>query len=419
MLVALPLILLVLAGFNMTLFQEKAPFVIATTAAGNESMCMVADGNATRVAAHSVAGTRTSVPNIKIANARARARMKDSDSDVLAGWKSRARTPTSTILPVKIRVLMREHVFFNLDGNTTRVATDIVNTDSINVPSNNIVNARVKDGDSEVVLADGQHAQKVPFWKIRARTPTILPVKLRVLMRVHVFFNLDGNTTRVVTQIVAAGVSVPSMNIADARRARVKDGDSDVVFGVNAQKVHVPFWKIHVHTPAILLHVRMLIRVFEHVPPSVVVGIVGFLVLCFFGGVLPWWVLYLFGYRVGFGKMHKQCGFPKFHVSLLVSLFGGVGVVQAVFAPADRAALKAAVGTCGWYGDCTGGCLGETADGSCPIFAASNDVTGNPYGVIGAWDVSAVPSMQTSKCTLSLSPPLCWPRRLPLWCCGV
>jgi hypothetical protein len=407
MLVALPLILLVLAGFNMMLFQEKAPFVIAT-AAGNESMCMVAaDGNATRVAAHSVVvGTRTSVPNIKIVNARARARMKDIDADVVPFSKNRACTPT-TILPVKIRVLMREHVFLNVDVNTTRVATDIVNTDSINVPSNNIVNARVKDGDSEVVLAaDGQHAQKVPFWKIRARTPTILPVKLRVLMRVHVFFNLDGNTTRVVTQIVAAGVSVPSMNIADARRARVKDGDSDVVFGVNAQKVHVPFWKIHVHTPAILLHVRMLIRVFEHVPPSVVVGIVGFLVLCFFGGVLPWWVLYLFGYRVGFGKMHKQCGFPKFHVSLLVSLFGGVGVVQAVFAPADRAALKAAVGTCGWYGDCTGGCLGETADGSCPIFAASNDVTGNPYGVIGAWDVSAVPSMQTSKCTLSLSPSL-------------
>ena len=60
MLVALPLILLVLAGFNMMLFQEKAPFVIATTAAGNESMCMVAaDGNATRVAAHSVVAIRS------------------------------------------------------------------------------------------------------------------------------------------------------------------------------------------------------------------------------------------------------------------------------------------------------------------------------------------------------------------------
>jgi hypothetical protein len=103
--------------------------------------------------------------------------------------------------------------------------------------------------------------------------------------------------------------------------------------------------------------------------------------------------MHLCGYRVlGLGK-NKQCGFPKFYVSLLVSLFGGVGVVQAAFAPADRAALKAAVGTC----------LGETADGSCPIFAASNDVTGNPYGVIGAWDVSAVTSMYQSKRALSLS----------------
>jgi hypothetical protein len=54
------------------------------------------------------------------------------------------------------------------------------------------------------------------------------------------------------------------------------------------------------------------------------VGIVGFLVLCFFGAVGPWWVLYLFGYRVGFGKKHKQRGFPRFYVPLLVSLVGGV-----------------------------------------------------------------------------------------------
>jgi hypothetical protein len=80
-----------------------------------------------------------------------------------------------------------------------------------------------------------------------------------------------------------------------------------------------------------------------------------------------------------------------------------VDVVGAVFAPANRDALKAAVGTCTSSGVCTGGCLGETADGSCPIFAASNDATGNPYGVIGDWDVSAVTSMVTSKCTLSLS----------------
>ena len=76
---------------------------------------------------------------------------------------------------------------------------------------------------------------------------------------------------------------------------------------------------------------------------------------------------------------------------------------QAVFKPVDSAALKVAVGTCDGYGVCTGGCLGETADGSCPILAASHvPGTSNPYGVIGDWDVSAVTSMEESKCTLSL-----------------
>jgi hypothetical protein len=75
------------------------------------------------------------------------------------------------------------------------------------------------------------------------------------------------------------------------------------------------------------------------------------------------------------------------------------------FTPADSAALKAAVGTCtrtydsgSYVYSCTGGCLGETPDGSCPIFAASN-------GVIGDWDVSAVTSMYQRKCILPL--PLC------------
>ena len=77
-----------------------------------------------------------------------------------------------------------------------------------------------------------------------------------------------------------------------------------------------------------------------------------------------------------------------------------VDVVHAVFTPADSAALKAAVGTCIWSG-CTGGCLGETTDGSCPIFIASDDGTGNPYGLIGDWDVSAVTDLSNSKCTLS------------------
>jgi len=74
--------------------------------------------------------------------------------------------------------------------------------------------------------------------------------------------------------------------------------------------------------------------------------------------------------------------------------------------------LKAAVGSCtgsGWNGNsynsysCTGGCLGETPDGSCPTFAATDATPGNPYGVIGAWDVSAVTNMAYSKCTLSAS----------------
>jgi hypothetical protein len=79
---------------------------------------------------------------------------------------------------------------------------------------------------------------------------------------------------------------------------------------------------------------------------------------------------------------------------LLAATLLMVDVVGGVFAPADRAALRAAVVTC----------LSETADGSCPSFAATDATPGNPYGVIGDWDVSAVTSMQHSKCTLS---PLC------------
>jgi hypothetical protein len=77
-------------------------------------------------------------------------------------------------------------------------------------------------------------------------------------------------------------------------------------------------------------------------------------------------------------------------VAMLVGLVWGTVSVGAVFAPAGRDALKAAVGTC----------LSETADGSCPIFAASDATPGNSYGVIGDWDVSAVTSMLQSKCTL-------------------
>ena len=72
------------------------------------------------------------------------------------------------------------------------------------------------------------------------------------------------------------------------------------------------------------------------------------------------------------------------------------GGCQAAFRPVDEDALKAAVGNChrsgwpNWVYHCTGGCLGETGDGSCPTFAASLDATGNPYGVIGDWDTSLV-----------------------------
>ena len=112
--------------------------------------------------------------------------------------------------------------------------------------------------------------------------------------------------------------------------------------------------------------------------------------------------------------------FVPVFVAFVVLLTSGGGV-QAVFTPADSDALKVAVGTCsctGWNGQmytscsCTGGCLGETRDGSCPILAATDATLGNPYGVIGDWDVSAVKDMHWSKCTLS---PSLWPC-LPLLC---
>ena len=67
----------------------------------------------------------------------------------------------------------------------------------------------------------------------------------------------------------------------------------------------------------------------------------------------------------------------------------GKMTVYPRFYPADSAALNTAVQSC----------LGETGDGSCPTFAASNDATGNPYGVMGDWDVSKVTSMFQSTST--------------------
>ena len=67
--------------------------------------------------------------------------------------------------------------------------------------------------------------------------------------------------------------------------------------------------------------------------------------------------------------------------SLLI-LSGIIGC-QAVFTPTTNAQLRAAIGHC----------VGESNDGNCPIFEASNDNTGNPYGPIGTWDVSQVTNM--------------------------
>ena len=78
---------------------------------------------------------------------------------------------------------------------------------------------------------------------------------------------------------------------------------------------------------------------------------------------------------------------------LIFVLFLNFYSVSAVFAPADRTALRAAVQSC--LSETTV----ETGDGSCPTFAASNDATGNPYGVMGDWDVSKVTSLDNSKST--------------------
>ena len=90
-------------------------------------------------------------------------------------------------------------------------------------------------------------------------------------------------------------------------------------------------------------------------------------------------------------------------ISLILFLTMLTGT-QAVFTPANTAALKAAVGTCTRSGSypsytysCTGGCLGENATGYCPTFAASIDAIGNQYGLIGDWDTSQVTTMYRSK----------------------
>ena len=83
-------------------------------------------------------------------------------------------------------------------------------------------------------------------------------------------------------------------------------------------------------------------------------------------------------------------------VFLVAMLLMIVDVAQAVFTPANRAALKAAVGTCDLNGGVTGGCLMETpSDGSCPIYS-----TGWPMasvdGPMPDWNTSFVTDMHSS-----------------------
>ena len=102
----------------------------------------------------------------------------------------------------------------------------------------------------------------------------------------------------------------------------------------------------------------------------------------------------------------RSCRRPPWYfvvMYLLVASLCLAEVVEAVFTPVGgasyefgRASLKAAIGTCNNDG-CIGGCLGETPDGSCPIFAASNDTTGNPYGVIDDWNVAQGAQFDESK----------------------
>lgn len=82
----------------------------------------------------------------------------------------------------------------------------------------------------------------------------------------------------------------------------------------------------------------------------------------------------------------------------VLALYCRVDVVRAVFTPANVGDLKYAIGSCNFLKcTCSGGCLGENATGSCPTFAASDDATGNPRGMMGDWDVSNVTSLRNSK----------------------
>jgi hypothetical protein len=86
----------------------------------------------------------------------------------------------------------------------------------------------------------------------------------------------------------------------------------------------------------------------------------------------------------------RACTSSSVLVLVVLALSCVIGGVQAVFTPADNAAFTSAKSSC----------LSETGDGSCPIFAASNvTATGNPYGVMGDWDMSKVTSLSGSTST--------------------
>jgi hypothetical protein len=85
----------------------------------------------------------------------------------------------------------------------------------------------------------------------------------------------------------------------------------------------------------------------------------------------------------------RACTSSSVLVLVVLALSCVIGGVQAAFTPADNAAFNSAKSSC----------LSETGDGSCSTFAASNDATGNPYGVIGDWDMSKVTSLAHSTST--------------------
>ena len=88
--------------------------------------------------------------------------------------------------------------------------------------------------------------------------------------------------------------------------------------------------------------------------------------------------------------------FSTFVVVFFLMLLFLVDTVEAVFTPSgtDGERTNALLDAIGSNGD---GCLTETPDGSCPLFANRDVPIGHgsgKYGAIGTWDVSGVTDMQ-------------------------